>query len=58
MTTLWDSVEANAWARGFAYGDYVILYKKVFPTGTPFKLEFYNAFCQLLESHMDKSYSD
>ena len=58
MTTLWDSVEANAWSRDFDYQNYILLYKKVFPSGTPFKEVFYKSFCQLLESNMEKDLDD
>ena len=50
MTNMWNTVEAAAWARNFDYENYVLLYKKVFPTGTPFKKETYLGFCKLFGS--------
>ena len=54
MSNMWDTVEANAWSRGFDYDNYISLYKKVFPQGTPFKENTYLAFCGIFESLMVK----
>lgn len=54
MTSMWSTVEANAWSRDFDYDNYVILYRKEFPQGTPFKEETYKKFCAVFYSVMTK----
>jgi len=58
MNTMWNTPEANAWARNFDYSDYVSLYKKEFPTGTPFKEKTYLEFCTVFENLMLRSFKN
>ena len=51
--SIWATVEAEAWARGFRYEDYINLHKK--NGSNPLKERAYNLVCQAFDKDMEEA---
>lgn len=53
MSSIWNTVEAEAWACGFQYEDYINLHKR--KGSNPLKEGAYNLVCQAFDKDMEET---
>ena len=51
--SIWATVEAEAWARGFRYEDYINLHKR--NGSNPLREGAYNLVCQAFDKDMEEA---
>lgn len=52
LTSIWNSVEVDAWSRDFKYLEYIDLHQKTLQKGAPLSYKAYNALRLVLHASM------
>ena len=52
INSIWSSPEAEAWARGFRYHDYLHIHQQMGVEAKTFSEEGYRAICAVFEDEM------
>ncbi len=58
ITSIWNTPEAEAWARDFDYNDYLKHFSKFNSTSGPVKIQVYYKFCEAFELALELGIGD